>query len=115
MVRHSTDRKKKFFPIFELLFCQKLGTYMIKKTPKNYRFWPSSLGATAISAKAVFLQNLHFPSFLASLCSKKCYQNFLISQKSTKTIEDQKVIGMPKYPTHVGKKCHMSGLDPRLS
>ena len=76
MVRHSTDRPKNFFSIFELIFCQKLGTYIVKKTPKNYRFWSSSLGATAISAKAVFSRNQDFPTFLVGLCNKKCYQNF---------------------------------------
>ena len=76
MVRHSTDRAKKFFSIFELIFCQKLGTYIVKKTPKNHRLWSSSLGATAIFAKAVFSGNQDFPPFLAGLCNKKCCQNF---------------------------------------
>ena len=112
MVRHSTVRPKKFFSIFELIFCQKLGTYIVKKTPKNYRFWSSSLGATVISAKAVFCQNQDFPSFLVALCSKKCHlgQHNEACTSPYNSVHFKFIMYM--YPIYVGKKWHMFQAGP---
>ena len=112
MVRHSTKMKNNFFSIFELILCQKLGTYIVKKTPKNYRSRSSSLGATVISAKAVFCQNQDFPSFLVALCSKKCHlgQHNEACTSPYNSVHFKFIMSM--YPIYVGKKWHMFQAGP---